>query len=61
MTIADIREVISEKAKITVYEKLYGLKVQQKLEEINKDCDSFKVTRIIALRPEHFYIEVEEE
>ena len=30
------------------------------LGEINKDCDSFKVTRIIALRPEHFYIEVEE-
>lgn len=60
MTIADIRKVISEKAKIIVYEKTYGLKVQQKLEEINKDCDSFKVTRIMALRPEYFYIEVEE-
>ena len=60
MTIADIREVISEKAKIIVYEKTYGLKVQQKLCEINKDCDSFKVTRIMSLRLEYFYIEVEE-
>lgn len=60
MTIKDFKEVASEKAKITIYENVMHLKVAQKLEEIPKEADNFKITRIMALRPEHYYIEVEE-
>ena len=60
MTIKDLKEVISGKAKITIYENVMHLRVAQKLDEIPKEADNFKIIRIIALRPEHYYIEVEE-
>lgn len=60
MTIKDFKEVVAGNAKITIYENVMCLRVAQKLEEIPKEADNFKINRIMALRPEHYYLEVEE-